>query len=89
MLFVDPACTGSGVGHALLDQVESEGVTTLECFRDNGPARAFYEHQGWRLVRSYEREFLGSCRAFVLYAKEHFLPARRTDPKSARRDPSE
>jgi putative acetyltransferase len=69
MLFVDPAAAGTGAGGALLRFVEREGCTSLECFRDNHPARAFYERQGWTLTRGYERDFLGRSRAFVRYEK--------------------
>jgi len=69
MLFVDPAAVGTGAGAALLSFVEREGCTSLECFRDNHAARAFYERQGWTLTRGYERAFLGRSRAFVRYEK--------------------
>jgi putative acetyltransferase len=70
MLFVAPAAQGGGAGSALLAEAEARGTRTLECFRDNQPARAFYEARGWRLVRSYERDFAGRSRAFVFYAKD-------------------
>lgn len=69
MLFVDPAAQNTGAGSALLAHVETKGVRTLECFRDNAPARRFYERKGWRLTRAYEREFLGRMRAFVFYER--------------------
>ncbi|MBL8697838.1 MAG: GNAT family N-acetyltransferase [Alphaproteobacteria bacterium] len=69
MLFVDPGFVGRGAGRALLREAESRGTCTLECFRDNAQARRFYELAGWRLVRSYERDFIGRARAFVLYEK--------------------
>ncbi|MBI3706370.1 MAG: GNAT family N-acetyltransferase [Proteobacteria bacterium] len=69
MLFVAPGRHGEGVGAALLDDVERAGIRTLECFRDNLAARAFYERHGWRFVRGYEREFIGRNRAFVFYEK--------------------
>ena len=69
MLFVDPASQASGVGSRLLAYVEERGARTLECFRDNTAARRFYERHGWRLERSYEREFAGRMRAFVAYVK--------------------
>jgi putative acetyltransferase len=69
MLFVDPAAQSGGVGSRLLAYVEAQGAQTLECFRDNTAARRFYERHGWRLERSYEREFAGRRRAFVAYAK--------------------
>jgi putative acetyltransferase len=69
MLFVDPAKAGRGVGRLLLRHAEAEGARTLECFRDNASARAFYERQGWILAQEYEREFLGQVRSFVAYAK--------------------
>lgn len=69
MLFIAPAAQGRGAGRALLIAAEASGVCTLECFRDNQPARRFYEHHGWRLTRSYERDFVGKPRAFVFYEK--------------------
>ncbi len=70
MLFVDPAAEGEGAGSALLAHVEAEGALTLEAFRDNRAARAFYERRGWTLQRAYERDFLGRPRAFVLYGRD-------------------
>lgn len=70
MLFVDPDAAGCGAGGALLARAEAEGARTLEAFRDNRPARAFYERRGWTLRRAYEREFLGRPLAFVLYGKD-------------------
>ncbi len=69
MLFVAPAAQGRGAGRALLAIAEANGATTLECFRDNAGARAFYERQGWRLARSYAREFGGRPHEFVWYEK--------------------
>jgi putative acetyltransferase len=69
MLFIVPAQIGHGIGAALLDACEARGATMLECFRDNEQARRFYERRGWRLERSYTREYLGHVRAFVAYAK--------------------
>ena len=69
MMFVAPSAQGMGVGAALLAQAESAGIRSLECFRDNAPARAFYEAKGWRLTRTYERDFIGARRAFVFYEK--------------------
>ncbi|MDQ4135178.1 MAG: GNAT family N-acetyltransferase [Pseudomonadota bacterium] len=70
MLFVDSEAAGEGAGSALLRRVEAEGTRTLEAFRDNHAARAFYERRGWTLRRDYERDFLGRSRAFVLYGKD-------------------
>ena len=69
MLFVAPGSQGQGAGTALLRRAEEEGILTLESFRDNLAARAFYERRGWRLDRAYEREFVGRVRSFVLYTK--------------------
>lgn len=71
MLFVDPEATGQGLGSALLRQAESAGASTLECFRDNLRARQFYEKHGWRVVKEYERDFIGQKRGFVLYVSAH------------------
>lgn len=73
MLFLAPDATGRGVGARLLAAVEAQGVRTLECFRDNHAARRFYEREGWRLARAYEREFIGRQRAFVAYDKPAFI----------------
>jgi putative acetyltransferase len=70
MLFIDPVAQGCGAGSALLGDAELRGTSSLECFRDNVPARRFYEGHGWRLVRSYERVFAGKERAFVYYEKQ-------------------
>lgn len=70
MLFIDPAAIGQGAGAALLREAEARGVRTLECFRDNRAARAFYERHGWRKVDEYQREFIGCQRAFVAYEKD-------------------
>jgi putative acetyltransferase len=69
MLFVDPDVARQGAGAALLQDAEAQGAATLECFADNGPARAFYERHGWRITEDYEREFLGRMRRFVMYGK--------------------
>jgi putative acetyltransferase len=69
MLFVDPRELGKGAGIALLRAAERAGARTLECFADNAPARAFYEHAGWRLTKSYEREFAGQAMRFGLFER--------------------
>ncbi len=69
MLFVDPARRARGIGAALLADAEARGATTLESFRDNAHARAFYERHGWRLAESYMRTFAGRPHDFVAYAK--------------------
>jgi putative acetyltransferase len=69
MLFVDPAAQSRGVGKALLAGCEAVGARTLECFRDNHEARAFYERHGWRLDTSLRRSFCGDDYDFVTYTK--------------------
>ncbi|MCX7381706.1 MAG: GNAT family N-acetyltransferase [Alphaproteobacteria bacterium] len=69
MMFVDPAAHRSGAGRALLAECEERGAQSLECFRDNTKARAFYEAHGWRIARQYERVFAGRARGFVFYQK--------------------
>jgi putative acetyltransferase len=69
MLFVDPLMARSGIGTALLEDAERHGAASLECFRDNAAARAFYERHGWQVAEAYSRPFLGRDRAFVLYRK--------------------
>lgn len=70
MLFIDPARRKQGFAAALLADAEARhGAATLESFRDNAPARAFYERHGWRCVREYTRAFDGIERAFVAYEK--------------------
>ena len=70
MLFVDPAVARRGAGVALLRDAERKGARSLECFRDNAAARAFYEHHGWRVAEEYERPFLGRNRPFVHYRRK-------------------
>ena len=70
MLFVDPQAERGGAGSALLSLVEAQGARTLEAFRDNRAARAFYERRGWTLQDTYERAFLGRSRAFVRYGRD-------------------
>jgi putative acetyltransferase len=70
MLFMDPASSGQGGGARLLEAAEKRGAKSLECFRDNHGARRFYERHGWRVTRTYEREFVGRKRNFVVYEKE-------------------
>jgi putative acetyltransferase len=69
MLFMDPDASGRGGGALLLREAEARGAKSLECFHDNHGARRFYERQGWRVTREYEREFAGRNRSFVLYGK--------------------
>ncbi|QFU17753.1 GNAT family N-acetyltransferase [Microvirga thermotolerans] len=70
MLFMDPALGGKGGGARLLREAELRGAKSLECFRDNLPARRFYERHGWRVAREYERDFAGRSRSFVFYVKD-------------------
>jgi putative acetyltransferase len=70
MLFMDPEKSGKGGGALLLQEAERLGAKSLECFRDNQGARRFYERQGWRVAREYERDFAGRSRRFVFYAKD-------------------
>lgn len=55
-LFVDPRDLGQGVGRELLGAAETRladvGYTTavLWVFRDNSPARGFYDRAGWSAV---------------------------------------
>nr|WP_281351927.1 GNAT family N-acetyltransferase [Microvirga makkahensis] len=69
MLFMDPDGSGQGGGAQLLEEAEARGAKSLECFRDNHGARRFYERRGWRVTRTYEREFAGRNRSFVFYEK--------------------
>jgi glucosamine--fructose-6-phosphate aminotransferase (isomerizing) len=82
-MFIAPQAQGKGAGAALLEQAEAAGARSLECFRDNQRARAFYESRGWRLARAYEREFIGRHRAFVFYEK---APAREGGAMSRMRE---
>ena len=49
-LFVDPDWQGKGVGHALLEQVQSTFTSTgaLKCLLQNEPALQFYLRHGWK-----------------------------------------
>jgi GNAT superfamily N-acetyltransferase len=55
-IYVDPPAQGAGVGGALLAHavgwLRDAGfrAAVLWTFEANGPARAFYERHGWRLV---------------------------------------
>ena len=69
MLFVDPRLTGRGIGRRLLAACVCSGVRTLECFRDNHEARRFYEREGWKVTRGYERVFAGKPHHFVFYER--------------------
>ncbi len=69
MLFIDPERRRQGIAAALLANAEAKGAATLESFRDNAPARRFYERHGWRCVREYTRAFDGIECAFVAYEK--------------------
>jgi len=69
MMFVDPATHRTGAGRALLADCEARGATSLECFRDNTAARAFYEAHAWRLTRTYARAFAGAEHQFVFCEK--------------------
>ncbi len=69
MLFIDPAAQGTGAGRALLAEVVSRGVCSLECFRANAPARRFYERAGWVVTRGYSRPFAGRLHDFVYYER--------------------
>ncbi len=73
MMFVTPAAHRTGAGQALLADCESRGAHSLECFRDNTKARAFYESHAWKLTREYTRDFAGQPRAFVFYEKAAVL----------------
>ena len=70
MLFVDPATQARGIGKALLASAEAAGARSLECFRDNREARAFYEAHGWTLNQSLRRTFCGEEYDFVTYARK-------------------
>jgi len=50
-LFIDPACTGMGVGKMLLNACLSElgRPATLKCLQANTPALEFYKAQGWEI----------------------------------------
>jgi putative acetyltransferase len=69
MLFMEPQASGKGGGALLLRHAEERGARSLECFRDNAPARRFYDRHGWNVTREYEREFAGRSRSFVFYEK--------------------
>ena len=69
MLFIAPERRKQGIAAALLADAEARGAATLESFRDNAPARRFYERHGWRCVREYTRAFDGIECAFVAYEK--------------------
>ncbi|QNM99022.1 GNAT family N-acetyltransferase [Chitinimonas koreensis] len=50
-LYLAPAARGQGIGAALLDCALADGrPRQLWCFAGNGPARRFYERQGFAAV---------------------------------------
>ena len=55
LLFVDPGHQGLGIGTSLLSAAlgKTPPVVTLTVFEENGPARRFYERQGFRQVRRF------------------------------------
>jgi putative acetyltransferase len=69
MLFLAPEAGGQGIGLELLRHAQAHGARSLECFRDNTRARAFYERHGWTLAASYERDFADGRYAFVRYER--------------------
>ena len=69
MFFIDPDAQAHGIGKALLHAAEAGGAKSLECFRDNRQARAFYEKHGWRLASSLRRSFCGEEYDFVTYER--------------------
>jgi ribosomal protein S18 acetylase RimI-like enzyme len=69
MLFVDPGHQGRGAGRRLLAECERRGIRSLECFRDNLPARRFYEKAGWLRARAYDRVFAGARHGFLRYER--------------------
>ena len=73
MMFVTPHAHRTGAGAALLTNCESRGANSLECFRDNHKARAFYESHAWKLTCAYTRRFADQDHAFVYYEKEAVL----------------
>lgn len=70
MLFIAPGYQGRGAGALLLADAERQGARSLECFALNDAARRFYERAGWRVRRTYRREFAGATPDFVRYEKE-------------------
>lgn len=50
-LFVDPQCQGTGVGSALLKEVQRRftGTGALKCLEKNTSALAFYQRHGWKI----------------------------------------
>jgi putative acetyltransferase len=69
MLFVHPDFFGLGFGASLLADAEDRGAIRLDCFRDNWPARRFYERHGWRFVADFRQEFAGKQFDSVSYQK--------------------
>lgn len=87
MLFVSPRRQGGGVGADLLRAARAAGAVSLECFRDNTRARAFYEREGWRQTRAYARDFAGARRHFVFFesaAGSGIKPSMATEDFSPR-----
>lgn len=74
---LEPAERGRGLGRMLmanaLAEMRSRGwrVAALWVLRQNGPARRFYEHGGWRPTGVAQEELIGSTPAVLLrYRRE-------------------
>jgi len=77
-LWVEPPEQGRGIGKLLLDdalaRIKADGyrLASLDCIAANSRARRFYEREGWRPVRYYERNLWQQATiGFMLY--EHDL----------------
>ncbi|GAK47485.1 putative acetyltransferase [Secundilactobacillus oryzae JCM 18671] len=53
LLFIDPEWQHQGVGHQLIQELEKRAKRplTLKCVTENKAALAFYEHEGFKLLR--------------------------------------
>ncbi|MCC8019731.1 MAG: GNAT family N-acetyltransferase [Rikenellaceae bacterium] len=60
LLFVSPACIGSGIGSALFDHAVTYcGIDSLEVNEQNPRARMFYERKGFRFSSRSETDPYG------------------------------
>ncbi|MDR2081609.1 MAG: GNAT family N-acetyltransferase [Campylobacteraceae bacterium] len=70
MLFVSPEYFGNGIGGALVDFAFKKGVDEVDVNEQNGKAKGFYEHMGFKVVARFEKDAEG--RAFpILRMRAH------------------
>ncbi len=59
-LHVDPELKGRGIGSMMMAEAEAQGAWRLDVRAFNLPAIRLYESRGWRKIRSYEGDEMGT-----------------------------